>query len=124
MYQSTRTKEDEALQEELIQQEDIRCKLTEEQKVACEGALTLEECYESLKCFKQNKSPGCDGIPAEFYLEFCPEIGPKLLECLNYCSNKGTLFTSQRNGLLPFLRKKRQRFFENQELEAGKFAKY
>ena len=36
---------------------------------SCDGLLTEQECLASLKCFKMNKSPGCDGIPSEFYLE-------------------------------------------------------
>lgn len=41
--------------------------LSEEQKLSCEGQITIEECKEILETFENNKSPGNDGIPSEFY---------------------------------------------------------
>ena len=38
--------------------------------MSCEGPLTLAEYLESLKTMKTGKSPGTDGIPAEFYKVF------------------------------------------------------
>ena len=45
-------------------------KLTEEQKQACEGKFLLEECEFILETFSNNKAPGNDGIPIEFYKGF------------------------------------------------------
>ena len=45
-------------------------KLSEEQKVSCEGKITSEECALLLESFANNKSPGNDGIPIEFYRKF------------------------------------------------------
>ena len=75
---------------------DTPLTFTEQQKVACDGMVTLAECYELLKRFKPNKSPGSDGLLAEFYFAFWTKIGPKLVECLNFCKNKGLLSLSQR----------------------------
>ena len=85
---------------------DTPLTFTEQQKVACEGMVILAECYESLKSFKPNKSPGLDGLPAEFYLAFSTEIGPKLVERVNFCKNKGQLSLSQRRGMITLLEKK------------------
>ena len=41
--------------------------LSEEQKNSSEGLISPEECSELLDSFQSNKSPGNDGIPAEFY---------------------------------------------------------
>lgn len=41
--------------------------LSEEQKLSCEGQITIEECKGILETFENNKSPGNDGIPSEFY---------------------------------------------------------
>ena len=68
--------------------------------------MTLKECYESLKTFKPNKSPGCDGLPAECYLVFWKEMGSKLVDCLNYCLDKNYLSLSQRRGVITLLEKK------------------
>ena len=85
---------------------DTPLTFTEPQKVACGGMVTLAECYESLKSFKPNKSPCSDGLPAEFYLAFWTDIGPKLVECLNFCKNKGELSLLQRRGMITLLEKK------------------
>ena len=45
-------------------------RLTEEQKLSCEGKITPEECAAVLENFQNNKSPGNDGIPVEFYKKF------------------------------------------------------
>ena len=42
-------------------------RLTEEQKLPCEGKITPEECPAEIVNFQNNKSPGNDGIPVEFY---------------------------------------------------------
>ena len=66
LYKSTPSKQDQ----NILQPDDLTIKFTDEAKRACEGALTLEECKAALKSFKLNKSQGCDGLPAEFYVEF------------------------------------------------------
>ena len=92
--------------DESLDESNITARFTDEQRDACEGYLTLQECYNSLKLFKQNKSPGCDGLPAEFYLAFWPEIGYKLVTSLNYCLDKNMLSLSQRRGVITLLEKK------------------
>ena len=42
-------------------------KLTEEDKMSCEGELTLEECGKALRNMANKKSPGSDGYTTEFY---------------------------------------------------------
>ena len=46
-------------------------KLSGELKEICEGRVRIEEITEVLKPFKDNKVPGIDGLPAEFYKAFC-----------------------------------------------------
>ena len=45
-------------------------KLSEEQKMSCEGKITSEECAFLLECLKNNKTPGNVGIFIEFYKKF------------------------------------------------------
>ena len=89
-----------------MQPDNVTIKFTDEAKRTCEGALTLQECKAALKSFKLNKSPGCDGLPAEFYVEFWQEIEDKLVECLNFGLARGTLALSQRRGVITLLEKK------------------
>ena len=49
-------------------------RLTEQQMLSCEGKITLEECTKALESFQNNKAPGNDGIPVEFYKNFWPLI--------------------------------------------------
>ena len=41
--------------------------LNDEQRDLCEGQLTYAECFKLLSTFENNKTPGNDGIPIEFY---------------------------------------------------------
>ena len=107
-----------------IQDSDITARLTDEQRDACEGYLTLKECYESLKSFKPNKSPGCDGLPSEFYLTFWQEICSKLVDCLNYGLDKNTLSLSQRRGIITLLEKKGKDPLKIKKLETSHSYQY
>jgi exonuclease III len=49
-------------------------KLTEDQRLLCDAELTEDELFKTLKAFQKNKSPGLDGITAEFYITFWREI--------------------------------------------------
>ena len=59
--------------------------LTEEQKLSCEGTISPEECASALDSFQNNKTPGNDGIPIEFYRKFWPIIGESFSKCANEC---------------------------------------
>ena len=50
--------------------ENIQAKLTDDQKLSCEGELSATECFASLKTMEMGRSPGTDGLPAEFYKVF------------------------------------------------------
>ena len=65
--------------------------LVEEKKNVCEGNLGYGECYNALQTFQKNKSPGNDGLTAEFYLAFWPVFGSLLVESLNYAFEYGEL---------------------------------
>ena len=105
LYKSTTENGEDSRDYEIVD-DDVPIKCTNEQKKACEGSITLTECTEALKTFKKHKSPGCDGIPAEFYILFWPEIGPKLVESLNYSCENGLLSLSQRRAIITLLEKK------------------
>ena len=53
-----------------------------------------------------NKSPGSDGLPAEFYKFFWGNIKIFLINALNAAYKKGTLSITQRRGLISLLPKK------------------
>lgn len=80
--------------------------LPDDLRNSCEGVITVDECWEALKYFKPNKSPGSDGLTAEFYKTFWRDIGPKLVDSFNYCKINGMLSLSQRRGVITLLQKK------------------
>ena len=53
----------------------------------------------------ENKTPGIDGIHAEFYIELWPVIADELLELYNYVLQTGYLCTSQRRAIINILPK-------------------
>ena len=60
-------------------------KLSEEEKLSCEGRITLEECTLTLESFQNNKTPGNDGIPLEFYKKFWSLLCEPFIQCTNEC---------------------------------------
>ena len=81
-------------------------KLSEEQKQYCDTNLTENELFTTLKTFQKNKSPGLDGITAEFYLQFWNEIKLKLINVYDVSFTMGILPESLRIGLITLLEKK------------------
>ena len=55
---------------------------------------------------ESNKSPGSDGLPAEFYKLFWKDIKDHLLNALNYAYLKGLLSITQRRDLIALIPKK------------------
>jgi len=72
----------------------------------CKGLLTEKECSEVLKIMELGKSPGMDGLPAEFYKVFWKDVSPFLLCCLNKSHQKGKLALTQRRGIISLIPKK------------------
>ena len=80
-------------------------KLTEEEKNSCEGLISNGECQKVIKNMKNNKSPGNDGIPVEFYKIFWPNIGKLVIECFNESYANGSLSTSQKQAVITLIDK-------------------
>ena len=57
----------------------------------------------TLKAFKKNKSPGLDGLTAEFYLEFWELVKEKLLQVYNEAYIKGVLPECLTTGVIVLL---------------------
>ena len=75
-------------------------------KVSLEEPLSADKCHKALTNMKSDKSPGSDGLPAEFYNFFWDEIGDTLVEVLNFCFNRGLLTESMRLAIISLLYKK------------------
>lgn len=83
--------------------------LSEDDKNICEGLISKDECSSVIKHMKNNKSPGLDGLPIEFYKAFWSEIGDLLVQVYNESFIEKELSVSQRTSVLTLLFKKGDR---------------
>ena len=81
-------------------------KLSEIENTFCEGELTELECLNALNTFKNNKTPGNDGLTVEFYKHFWPVLGKHLVDSINFSYEHGQMTTSQRQAIIKLLEKK------------------
>ena len=90
-------------------------KLSENLSLDCDGLLTYTECYKALEKFDNNKSPGNDGLTAEFHKTFWPILGNLLVDSLNAAYLNGKLSNSQRQAIIRLIAKKDKdrRYVEN-----------
>ena len=70
-------------------------KISSSDKTDLDKPLTLEELYKAVLSLQKNKSPGPDGITAEFYQSFWYLIQEKFLQYINCAKNNG--FKTYRN---------------------------
>ena len=80
-------------------------KLEEREKLACEGLITEEELVSVLKNMKNNKTPGSDGLPPEFYKIFWKETKVYLLRSINAAYHSKELSITQKQGVITCLPK-------------------
>ena len=73
---------------------------------ACEGSLTEKECLKALKSMDSEKTPGTDGLPAEFYKIFWNDIASTLINALNFAYETGKLSITRRRGIIKLIPKK------------------
>ncbi|MCP3926072.1 MAG: hypothetical protein GY714_26205, partial [Desulfobacterales bacterium] len=95
---------DTARQDELLSKVDS--KLSDSEREGCEGQLTKNELFTALSKMKNNKTPGLDGIPVEFYKTFWNIIGEHFTRVANTCFELKQLSHSQRFSLISTLYKK------------------
>ena len=67
--------------------------------------LDVEEVSEALKSMKNNKTPGIDGIPADFLKVFWRQLKFFVTNAINSCYKKGILSTTLRQSVITCLPK-------------------
>ena len=82
-------------------------KLSEEGRLSCEGQITIEECVKTLDTFENGKTPGNDGIPAEFYETFRRSVGELMTDAFNCSFDSGEMSNSQKQAMITLIDKKR-----------------
>ena len=72
----------------------------------CEGSFSLQECIDAIKTMPNNKTPGTDGFPTEFYKSFINELGEYLIRSFQYSYQYGKLSMDQRRAIINVIPKK------------------
>lgn len=85
---------DLVIQEELLS--NVSLSLSQSDKGLCDGKLSLPEITNAVKKMSKNKSPGPDGLTAEFYCYFWDSIGPVLVDVFNTCYEELNLCESMK----------------------------
>ena len=77
LYQANSSRGSESVADSFLKNVSVP-KLSEVQKGKCEENLTVSECFNTLKSFQKNKTPGNDDLTVEFYLALWPILGKHL----------------------------------------------
>ena len=90
-------------------------KLQDSDRDNLEGYITYEELTRAAKAMKNNKSPGSDGFPVEFFKFFWNDLGHFILRCINESYDAGEFSFTQRQGIITCLPKpeKDKQFLKN-----------
>ena len=80
--------------------------LNDDESASCEGLLTEKECLEALKNMEPDKTPGTDGLPADFYKIFWKDLSPFLISCFNYAMTQECSQSHRDEVLLNLYRRK------------------
>uniref|UniRef100_A0A3B3XUJ8 Reverse transcriptase domain-containing protein n=1 Tax=Poecilia mexicana TaxID=48701 RepID=A0A3B3XUJ8_9TELE len=81
-------------------------KLTERERKNLDQEITIEELTKAMQSMQNNKTPGRDGLPKEFYACFWDIIKEPLLQVYNEAFREGRLPNMMNQGMITLLYKK------------------
>ena len=85
---------------------DTTQKLDAAQKKELEEDVSVDELGKALKQMKPNKTPGCDGLPCEFYKVFWLKLKDIMWQAIHKSKERGYLYRSARRGVISLIPKK------------------
>uniref|UniRef100_A0A4W5LRK9 Reverse transcriptase domain-containing protein n=3 Tax=Hucho hucho TaxID=62062 RepID=A0A4W5LRK9_9TELE len=88
---------------EILDSVDVKIDVADKQM--CDGNITVNEVKDAIKELQVNKSPGVDGIIAEFYKIYGSLLAPILLEVYQYMEENNRVSESMVTGLITILYK-------------------
>ena len=83
--------------------------LSDRDRHSCDQLITMQEISQAVKSLKKDKSPGSDGLTAEFYQTFWPQIQEILFQYFLACFDKYELGPSAKLSILSLIYKKSDR---------------
>lgn len=107
-YEKLLTRENlEESEMKLLVDRYISKQLSDNERDSIEGVITKAEILKALKEMKNNKSPGLDGLPREFYVMMWPEIGNDLSDVIANICLRDELPQSWTEGLVSIMYKEK-----------------
>ena len=85
---------------DIFLEDQIITKLSEEQKQSCELTVNNQEIKDAMKHMKNDKTPGIDGIPIDFYKCFWVDLGHFLIRSIQGAFEVGELSITQKRGII------------------------
>ena len=82
--------------------------LTEEEQVMCDEPISEQEVSAAVSSLNMGSSPGKDGLPAEFYKVFWPQLKKYFIECIEHSLSSESLPNSQNLAVITLLHKGKQ----------------
>ena len=105
-YQKLYTAEPTDAQDQTWLLQHIDNELEDEERESCEGPMTETETTKAVNEMNNNKSPGPDGLPLEFYKQFWDLLKQPLTDLYNYNYENKEMTESQQSALLKLLYKR------------------
>jgi len=105
-YQNLYTRTPTDVQEQQTLLQGLNSRLSEEDKQKCEGFISEAEVFKALKSMRNGKTPGLDGLPKEFYLQYWDIIGTDLVQVLNTMWLSESMPPSMAKAIITLLYKK------------------
>ena len=85
---------------DIFLEDQIITKLSEEQQQSCELTVNNQEIKDAMKDMKNDKTPGIDGIPIDFYKFFWVDLGHFLIRSIQGAFEVGELSITQKRGII------------------------
>lgn len=79
--------------------------LTDEDKLECEGKVTIDEASSALKLMKNGSSPGMDGLTTEFCKFFWSKLRAVIVDSFNKSFERGNLSFTQASAVITLIHK-------------------
>ena len=105
--------EDSNVEFTMINKYDI--KVPEDIRLQQEQQITIQDLQEAIKTMKNNKTPGEDGIPADFYKVFWNQLKTPFMQMVLDCYQQEELHSTARSGILNLIPKPKKdaRYIKN-----------
>ena len=92
------------MEKDFLEPSDVE-KLSVEQKGFVDSEITIEECGKALSQLSNNKSPGCDGLPTEFYKFFWGYLKYIVYDSFKWSIENKSLSVDQKRGVITLVPK-------------------